>query len=127
MDKAAVKKIKTMSFMCAAVLAYITVGTVFKVLAGSFGIVQKWYSIDVLNHGLPIVAASVLFLVLQFNEKIIVWSEEVIVEVSKVIWPSRTDTIGMTFYVCVFCSIAGVLLVVIDFLAHNFVQMIVQQ
>jgi preprotein translocase subunit SecE len=126
MEKAAIRKIKTFSFLAAAVLTYVSVNTLFKSFAGAFGLVQKWYSIDYLNHGIPVVAAVLVFSVLQFNEKILVWAEEVIIEVSKVVWPSRTDTMAMTIVVCVFCAIASVLLVIIDFLARNVVQMIVQ-
>jgi preprotein translocase subunit SecE len=63
---------------------------------------------------------------MQFNEKIIAWTEDVIVEVSKVVWPSHRDTMAMTIVVCVFVGIASLLLVVIDFVARNLVQMIIQ-
>lgn len=125
MDKQLMRKISTLSFLGAAFLAYVVVNVLFKALAGAFGVMQRFYSIDVLNHGLPITAAIAVFATLQFNPKILAWAEEVILEVSKVVWPSRKDTLAMTIVVCVFVGIACFLLMAIDFVARHFIQMIV--
>ncbi len=125
MEKQSVKKVSTMSFVGAAVLAYIVVNMLFKALAGAFGIVQKWYSMQILNHGFPIIVAVAVFAILQFNPKILTWAEEVILEVSKVVWPSQRDTVAMTVVVCGFVAIACLLLLVIDFVARHLIQMII--
>ncbi len=125
MDKQAIKKLTTLSFLCAGVLSYVTVNTVFKSLAGAFGIVQRWYSIELLNHGLPVIAGIAVFAVLQFSPRILTWAEEVISETSKVVWPSKNDTVAMTVVVCVFVGIASAILVVIDYLSREFVRMII--
>lgn len=125
MEKQTIRKVGTFSFLAAAVVAYVVVNVLFKSLAGAFGIVQKWYSIDVINHGLPILTAATVFFVLQFNTKIFNWAEEVILEVSKVVWPSRRDTFAMTIVVCVFVGIACFLLMIIDFVARHLIQMII--
>jgi preprotein translocase subunit SecE len=117
--------VTTLSFLGSAILAYVVVNVLFKALAGAFGIMQRWYSIGALNHGLPIVAAVAVFAALQFNPKALAWAEDVITEVSKVVWPSRKDTLAMSIVVCVFVGIACLLLMVIDFIAQNFIKMIV--
>jgi preprotein translocase subunit SecE len=124
MDKQIVKKVATFSFLAASILTYIVVNTLFQSLGGAFGVVQRLYSIPWLSHGLPMVSAILVFGVLQFNAKVLLWAEEVIAEVSKVVWPSRKDTTAMTVVVCVFVGIASVLLIVIDYVAREFVQMI---
>jgi len=126
MEKQLVKKVTTMSFMGAAVLAYTVVNVLFKSMAGAFGPVQRFYSMDWINHGLPVLVASVLFFYLQFNARTLVWAEEVILEVSKVVWPSKRDTVAMTIVVCIFVAIACFLLLLIDFVAQNLVQMIIR-
>lgn len=125
MEKQFIKKITTLSFLCAGLLAYASVNTVFKSLAGAFGIIQRWYSIEILNHGLPVVAAVLVFSILQFSPKIVVWAEEVLLEASKVVWPSRKDTTAMTIVVCIFVGIASGILVVIDYLSRELVRMII--
>lgn len=125
MDKQLVKKISTLSFLFAGGLTYLVVDTLFKALAGIFGVVQRWYGMEVLYHGVPLVLAIIVFCILQFNVKILSWAEEVISEVSKVVWPSRKDTFAMTMVVCMFVGVASLLLVVIDYVARNFVQMII--
>jgi len=126
MEKQTIKKVTTMSFLGSGILAYVVVNVLFKTLAGAFGPVQKIYSIDWANHGLPILAAVLAFGFLQFNSKTVGWAEDVIMEVSKVVWPSQRDTVAMTIVVCIFVCVASLLLLVIDFLAHNLVQIILQ-
>ncbi len=125
MDKQDSKKIITLSFLAAAALTFVVVNVLFKAFADAFGVVQKLYSNAVASHGLPIVLAVVVFAVLQFNPKIITWAEDVIMEVSKVVWPSRKDTIAMTLVVCVFVLVSSVLLIGIDLVARQLVQFII--
>ncbi len=126
MDKQSSRKIMTLSFLGAAGVLYLVVNVLFKTLAGAFGPVQRLYSNVVFSNGIPVVAAVLLFAILQFNPKILNWAEEVIIEVSKVVWPSRKDTVVMTVVVCVFVGIASVLLVIIDFMAKNLIQFIIR-
>ena len=126
MEKQTVKKVTTMSFLGAALIAYVTVNTLFKTLAGAFGAVQGWYSVQYLNHGVPIGVALILFFVLQFNPGILGWAEEVVLEISKVVWPSRKDTVAMSIVVCIFVTVACVLLVLIDSVARELVHLIIQ-
>jgi preprotein translocase subunit SecE len=125
MDKQLMKKLTSVSFIGAALLTYAVVNMLFKSMAGAFGPVQRLYSIDWLNHGLPILAAASVFLIMQLNPKILTWAEEVLLEVSKIVWPSRRDTFAMTIVVCVFVGIACFLLLVIDFVSRNVIQMII--
>lgn len=126
MEKQTIKKITTLSFLCAAALAYVVVNVLFKSLAGAFSVVQKFYGMDVFSHGLPIVVAVALFFTLQFNSKLLTWAEDVVVEISKIVWPSHRDTSAMTMVVCVFVGIACAALLVIDFVAQHFVEFIIR-
>ncbi len=125
MEKQTVKKVTTLSFLAAAILTYMSVNTIFKSLAGAFGVVASLRSNPTAEHGLPVVCAALVFAILQFNPRILAWAEEVITEVSKVVWPSRRDTYLMTVVVCVFVGIASGLLLVIDFISHKLVSLII--
>jgi preprotein translocase SecE subunit len=124
MDKKAVRKIMTMCFMAAGLLTWLTVGVLFRALAGAFGIVQQLYGQDIYSHGIPLVCGVAVFAVLTFNPKIVVWAEDVILEVSKVVWPSQKDTMGMTIVVIMMVLISGVALFLFDNLARFSLQML---
>jgi len=125
MEKQQTRKIITLSFLAAALLTYVTVNVLFKSFAGSFGVVQRLQSIDWVSHGLPIVCAVVVFGILQFNTRILEWSEDVVIEVSKVVWPSRKDTVSMTIVVVIFVGISSALILGIDSIAHELVKLII--
>ncbi len=126
MEKQTIKKVTTLSFLGAALVTYIAISILFKSLAAAFGPVQRLYSMDVVSHGLPLISAVLVFAVLQFNGRILLWAEDVITEISKVVWPSRKDTTAMTIVVCVFVGIASIVLVLIDFLSQNLISLVVQ-
>jgi len=102
----------------AGLLTWLGVSIIFRTLAGAFGVVQKLYGMDIFSHGLPLVAGVLVFAVLQFNPKILEWAESVILEVSKVVWPSRKDTVGMTIVTLVLVLVSSVILFVLDNIAR---------
>jgi preprotein translocase subunit SecE len=125
MEKETTKKVVTMSFLVAGLLAYLSVSVLFKALAGSFGPVQKLYSIDLLAHGLPILSFLLVFGLLQFRPAAVTWAEEVILELAKVVFPSGKDTSAMTLVVCVMVAISSGILFFFDTMARAFVEWIV--
>lgn len=125
MEKSTVSKISTMSFLSAAILTWLTVGILFRTLAGAFGVVQRMYSIDALTHGLPLAAGALVFLYLQFSPKASAWAEDVILEVSKVVWPSKKDTTAMTIVVIIMVLIASAILFVFDNVARLIMSFII--
>lgn len=118
MEKQLLKKISTVSFLLAGGLAWLVVGVIFRALAGAFGNVQRLYGMDIFSHGLPVAVGLVVFLFLQFNPKVLVWAEAVIIEVSKVVWPSRKDTTGMTIVTVIMVLIASGILFLFDNIAR---------
>ncbi len=112
--------------MIAGIIIGVTVGVLFKALAGSFGPVQRLYGSEVLRHGLPVLAGLAVFLYLQLSAKTLALSEEVILEVSKVNWPAQKDVTGMTIVVIVMVFIASAMLLGVDTLARQFVKLLVE-
>ena len=111
------KKVITTSFVVFAAL----VGFVFRILceisaAWSGAVVgllsQTWFS-----HGLPIGLALAVFVYLQTNKKIAVWADEVVLEVRKVVWPTKNQTVVATIYVCVFVMLTGLMFGVFDLIS----------
>jgi preprotein translocase SecE subunit len=66
-----------------------------------------------------------VFLFLQLREKTRIWAHEVVVEVRKVVWPSRQATLGMTVLVCIILMISGFVLGVFDLASNAVVNFII--
>ena len=118
MEKQTVKKIMTVSFLSAGLLTWVSVGVLFRAFAGSFGAVQQLYGNNIYSHGFPLLCGFAVFAYLQFNPKIGIWAEEVILEVGKVVWPSRKDTASMTVVVVVMVLLSGLTLFIFDNVAQ---------
>ena len=100
------------------VLTSITLGycvrILFEFFAVIFNVVAQAYSIESLRHGLSIGSGIVCFAILQFHPRIHVWLRDVVVEVDKVVWPTKKDTLSMTIVVCVILVLSGALLGLFD-------------
>lgn len=108
------KKIITLSFMVVSIV----VGYVSRILLDTLGATvsavgrfshETWFT-----HGFPVLLGAGLFFYLQFNQSILVWADDVVSEIKKVVWPSRKDTVAMTIVVCVMVIISGVILGLFD-------------
>jgi preprotein translocase subunit SecE len=108
-------KIVTVSMMVSGILVGLMVSILWNALiAISTGAFGRFVSDDIVRHGLPVLVGLGVFLVLQFNKTVLVWADEVVVEVKRVVWPSRKDTTAMTIVVCVMLLISGVALGLLD-------------
>ena len=73
------------------------------------------------------VGVGILFLIFLYSSKNIkTWANEVIVEISKVVWPSKKDTTAMTVFVCIFMIMSGILLGVFDYFSGKIIRFIIE-
>lgn len=121
-----VNKIMMMSFVCGAFLVGYTVKVMNTLLSSAWGSYARVTSSDLINHGAPVIAGVLCFFYLFFSKKVRTWAQEVIVEISKVVWPSKKDTTAMTIFVCFFMILSGILLGIFDFFSGQFVQFIIE-
>jgi len=119
------KKIMTVAFVVIGVVAAMVVDVLLDSLAATFGAVARFRSMDIVAHGLPVASGLVTFAYLQLNPKVLVWADEVVVEVRKVVWPSRRDTSAMTIVTCVMLLISGAFLGMFDFVSRNLIKMFI--
>jgi len=101
------KKIITMSFVALAFIIWLIAGVLLDTLAATFGFVRRATDSDLVRHGVPVGLAMLTFAILQFNPSILTWADEVVVEIKKVVWPSRRDTSAMTTVVCIMLIFFG--------------------
>ena len=119
-------KLITVSFAAGGVILGVTLALLMGALAGAFGWVARAYDLNWVRHGVPVVVGLGLFVALQFNPKAVQWAEEVIVEIKKVVWPSRKDTTAMTIVTLVMVLISSLIVTSFDFVSSKLVSWIVQ-
>ena len=117
-------KIINFSVLATAFLTGIVVRVVFESLAANFGVVGRAWGQTYLQHGIPLALGALVFAILRFNPKVVAFLDDVIVEVKKVVWPTRRDTTAMTTVSVVMLIVAGVVLGVFDVLSKYVVEMI---
>lgn len=125
MEKDSSHKIITVSFVLAGFIAAIVVEVLFNAMAGTLGAAAALRSQEALRHGLPIGVGLLTFALLQFNSGVRAWADEVVLEVSKVVWPARKDTMGMTVVVCIMLIVAGVVLGLLDLVSGRVINTII--
>jgi preprotein translocase subunit SecE len=107
-------KIVTFCIVAFSILIGFTLSTLIRALSGAFGIVAQAMNYDWFKHGLPVVVALAVFISLQFNKNFLVWADEVIAEIKKVVWPPFKDTRGMTIVVIIMVLISSLIISVFD-------------
>ena len=118
-------KIITLSFVACGFLTAFVVRVLFEFLAVQFGMVAMAYGQEWLRHGVPVLSGLAVFSFFQMREKTKIWAHEVVVEVRKVVWPSRQATLGMTALVCVILMISGFVLGLFDLVSSAVVDFII--
>ena len=101
--------------MIAGILVGLVVSVLMDTLAavgtGSFG---RIVAQDALRLGLPIAIGIATVIALNVNKNVVAWGDEVVTEISRVVWPSRKDTVGMTIVVCVMVLLSGIFFGILD-------------
>jgi preprotein translocase subunit SecE len=66
-------------------------------------------------RGVSVAAGAILFVVLYRNDQVNQFMNEVVVELSRVTWPTQKDTTSATFVVIVMVIISGMILGLLDY------------
>ncbi len=104
------KKIITVSFVALSLLVALVVHLLLQFLAQSFSFFTRIESNELLSNGLPVGIGILTFVSLQWNKTVVNYSEGVVSELLKVVWPSRKDTGLMTIVVVITLIISGVVI-----------------
>ena len=94
-------------------------------LAVAWGPFNRLYGETTFKHGMVVGSGILTTVILLLNKRVKVWADEAVIEIKKVVWPSRRDTTAMTIVVVVMLLISGVVLGLFDFLSGNLVKMLV--
>ena len=108
---------KTISicFMIAGILVGIVASVLMETLAavatGGFG---RFVAQDAVRLGFPIALGVATIVILYTNKTVMAWADEVVTEISRVVWPTRKETVAMTMVVCVMVLAFGVYFGLLD-------------
>ena len=128
MQQSSTNKTITISFMLAGVLVGIFVAVLCETIAAlATGGIGRFFAQDLVRHGLPVLVGFVVFIVLQTNKGIHAWADEVVTEISRVVWPSRKDTSAMTVVVCGMVLLSGLFFGVLDAVSGAIVSWLLHQ
>jgi preprotein translocase subunit SecE len=115
-------KVVTVCLMLFSILIGIVVAVILETASavgtGAFG---RAISNQTVRTVLPVAIGLIIFAILQTNKKVVAWSDDVVSEIRRIVWPSRRDTIGMTVVVCIMLLISGVALGLLDVLSGSFI------
>lgn len=104
-----------LSYLAAALLfGYIVFSTSNKIV-GAYDLEVRVRNIELILRGVAVVAGALLFTVLYRHEKANQFMNEVMVELSRVIWPTQKETSSATGVVIVMVLISGLVLGFLDY------------
>jgi preprotein translocase subunit SecE len=104
-----------LSFLAVAILfGYIVFSTSGKII-GAYDLEARVRNIDLILRTISALAGGILFLVLYKNEQANQFMNEVIVELSRVTWPTQKDTRSATVVVIIMVLISGMILGLLDY------------
>jgi preprotein translocase subunit SecE len=120
------KKIITVTFALSCVLLGFVVSLLMGVLAAHVAVFARAESDPTLSNGIPVVVGLAVFLFLQFNTATVDFLDGVVVEMKKVVWPSRKDTWLMTIVVVITLILSGIVVGLYDMFWAKVIEMLVK-
>jgi len=106
----------TVSYLAAAVLVGYVVFALSQRLAGVYDLETRVRNVELILRGVSVLLAAIFFFVLLRHQKANTFMNEVMVELSRVSWPTQKETTSATMIVLVMVIISGVLLGFLDYL-----------
>jgi preprotein translocase subunit SecE len=119
-------KILTLSFALVGAIAGLSLHMLIKSFAGAFAFVAKMAGTDVVTHGVPVAIGFLIFIVLQFNSKVLTWGDEVVIEIRKVVWPTQKDMTAMTIVVVIMVLISSFIVTSFDFVSGYIINILMR-
>ena len=117
------KIIQVSGFLFSVVTGY-CIKVIFEFFAVLFGPVAKIYGMEIFRHGIPVSLGLLCFFIIQFHPKVQKWLMDVVIEIDKVVWPTKKDTFSMTAVVCFVLILSGIVLGLFDLSAATLMRFI---
>jgi preprotein translocase subunit SecE len=104
-----------LSYLAIAILFGYLVFSFSGKIVGAYDLEARIRNIDLILRGVAILAGALLFIGLYRNDRTNQFMNEVVVELSRVTWPTQKDTSSATMIVIVMVLISGMVLGFLDY------------
>lgn len=84
-------------------------------IVGAYDLETRVRNIELILRGISVIAGLILFVILYRNDEANQFMNEVVVELSRVAWPTQKDTASATMIVIVMVVISGMVLGLLDY------------
>ncbi len=101
-------------FALAILVGYVVFSLAGKII-GAYDLEARIRNIDLILRGVSVCVGIVHFIVLYRNEKSNQFMNEVILELSRVAWPTQKDTTSATMIVIIMVMVSGIVLGLLDY------------
>jgi len=115
----------TVSYVAMAVLVGFLASALSWKLAAVYDLETRIRNIDLVVRGVSLLAGLIVFFVLARHKQATQFMNEVMIELSRVSWPTQKETSSATFIVIVMVIISGIFLGLLDTLWTKLLQMVV--
>lgn len=104
-----------LSYLALAILFGYIIFSMAGKIVGAYDLEARVRNVELILRGVSVVSGAILFMVLYRNEQANQFMNEVIVELSRVTWPTQKDTSSATLVVIVMVLISGLVLGFLDY------------
>ena len=115
----------TLSFVFFGLVAFIATRILFENTASNFATIGRYWEQASFQHGIPVGAGLITFFALQLRTKTILWADEVLAELFKVVFPSKKDTVALAIVCSILIILSGVVLGFFDYVATYLVRAVI--
>jgi preprotein translocase SecE subunit len=111
-----------LSYLAVAILFGYIVFSMAGKIVGAYDLEARIRNIDLILRGVSALLGAILFIVLYRHEEANQFMNEVMVELSRVAWPTQKDTSSATLVVIVMVVVSGIVLGLLDYIWIKLVQ-----
>jgi preprotein translocase SecE subunit len=105
-----------LSYLALAILLGYVVFSVGGKIVGTYDLEARVRDVDLILRGVSVALAALLFLILWRNDDANQFMNEVMVELSRVTWPTHKETTSATTVVIVMVLVSGLALGLLDYI-----------
>lgn len=106
----------TVSYLMAAVLVGYIVFAMSLKFVGIYDLETRIRNVELIVRGLSVLLGAIVFFMLMRHQKANQFMNEVMIELSRVAWPTQKETTSATMIVIIMVVISGMVLGLLDYL-----------
>jgi preprotein translocase SecE subunit len=118
------QKYVNISYLVVAALIYYIIYEFGTRMVGSFDLEAKVHNVDLILRVAAVAVGGIAWLVLYRHEQANQFMNEVMVELSRVSWPTQKETVSATFIVIIMVLVSSMVLGLLDYVWTDLIKMV---